>query len=160
MLLCFGYRVKHVYHKIDEIDYSKYLGLEWRKNNFKGNRVSTIVSNHCGILDIFAFASGQSSSFTPSAHVKTFPCICGLGKFYCDVTQCVYCDRGATQETRDNTVEAIVQRQESAEADEVFDWPPVVIFAEGGVTNGKNLSRFRRGAFSSLKAVNPCYMEI
>ena len=96
MLLCFGYRVKHVYHKIDEIDYSKYLGPEWRKNKFKGNRVSTIVSNHCGILDIFAFASGQSSSFTPSAHVKTFPCICGLGKFYCDVTQCVYCDRGAT----------------------------------------------------------------
>ena len=34
-----------------------------------------------------------------------------------------------------------------------------MIFAEGGVTNGINLSRFRRGAFQGLKAVNPSHIK-
>ena len=33
------------------------------------------------------------------------------------------------------------------------------MFAEGGVTNGLNLSNFKRGAFAGLKAVDPCLLE-
>ena len=35
------------------------------------------------------------------------------------------------------------------------DWPISIIFAEGSVTNGVNLSRFRRGGFQGLRAVEP-----
>ena len=40
-----------------------------------------------------------------------------------------------------------------------MDWGPICIYAEGSVTNGKNLSRFRRGGFQGLVAVKPCYFR-
>ena len=39
------------------------------------------------------------------------------------------------------------------------DWGPLLIYAEGSCTNGKNISRFRRGAFESLVAVQPVYFK-
>ena len=39
------------------------------------------------------------------------------------------------------------------------DWGPICIFAEGVVTNGINLSRFRRGGFQANVAVQPCYFK-
>ena len=50
-LLC-GYTASHVYE--EEVDYSLYLGPNWKSNEFKGKRVSTRVSNHIGILDVLA----------------------------------------------------------------------------------------------------------
>ena len=35
------------------------------------------------------------------------------------------------------------------------DWGPLCVFAEGSVTNGINLSRFRRGGFLANVAVQP-----
>ena len=39
--------------------------------------------------------------------------------------------------------------------EEEGDYPPVVIFAEGGTSNGRYLLQFKRGAFAGLHAVKP-----
>ena len=109
VLLC-GFKVEHIYHSVDQVDYSKYLGPDWKQNHFKGKRVSTIVSNHYGILDIFSFLSAHPCSFTPAGHVRRFPLLCGLVPFYTDVTQCVYVERDGSEEARNNTVKVIKDR--------------------------------------------------
>ena len=39
------------------------------------------------------------------------------------------------------------------------DVPQLVIFAEGGTTNGLQLLKFRRGAFENLSTIQPFYIE-
>jgi len=68
--------------------------------------------------------------------------------------QCIYIDRAGTKDVLDQTVGVIVERQKTNETSDL-NWPPLMIFAEGGVSNGKNLSKFKRGAFMSLKPVKP-----
>jgi hypothetical protein len=38
-------------HSTDKINYSKYLGPDWKQKQFKGKRVSTIIGNHHSYLD-------------------------------------------------------------------------------------------------------------
>ena len=110
-MLLFGYRVEHLYKGIEDIDYSEYLGPNWKQNKFKGKRVSTLVSNHYGILDIFAYVTGGSyCSYMASTHVKDFKGICGLGGFYCSILQCIYADRYSSKEVRDAAVDTIMKR--------------------------------------------------
>ena len=51
-------------------------------------------------------------------------------------------------------MDTITDRQELIETAEE-EWPPISIYAEGSVSNGKNVSRFKRGPFVALKAVRP-----
>ena len=62
------------------------------------------------------------------------------------------------KEGLDKEVEKIGTRQRLIENDD-RDWGPICMFAEGSVTNGKNLSRFRRGAFEANVAVQPVYFK-
>ena len=95
MCLIFGYKPTHVYKHEKQVDYSKYLGPNWRENKFKGKRVSTQVANHVGIIDIFLCSShGQYCSYTPSDDVKKFQGLSLIMTFYTDAVQCVYVDRG------------------------------------------------------------------
>ena len=96
LIICilFGYKVTHKFKHERQVDYSKYLGPNWRENKFKGKRVSTQVANHVGIIDIFLCLShGQYCSFTPGIHVKKFQGLGLIMTFYTDAVQCVYVDR-------------------------------------------------------------------
>merc|ERR1712176_539352 len=53
MCLIFGYKPTHVHKHENQVDYSKYLGPNWRENKFRGKRVSTQVANHVGNIDCF-----------------------------------------------------------------------------------------------------------
>ena len=46
-----GLYLRNVVHGVDDVDYSKYLGPEWKKNLFNGKRVSMSISNHFSYLD-------------------------------------------------------------------------------------------------------------
>lgn len=46
--------VTHKYQKTD-VDYSEYLGPEWRSLQLQGKRLSTIVSNHVSFLELLGF---------------------------------------------------------------------------------------------------------
>ena len=104
LIICilFGYKVTHKFKHERQVDYSKYLGPNWTQNTFKGKRVSTIVSNHVGAVDIFTCASsGSYCSFTPDVGIRKFM---GLGKILvlmCEALQCIYVDRGGSKEHHD-----------------------------------------------------------
>ena len=143
IILGFGYVPVHNEHGEDEVDYSKYLGPDYRKNKFQGKRVSTIISNHIGFIEVLCWMSLMTPpAFTPAHFVQNYP----IGDHYCRALQSLYVNRTSDQAALDKAVEEFIARQRKIENDEL-DWGPICIFAEGSVTNGKNLSRFRRGGF-------------
>ena len=155
VLLGFGVVLWTRHWDEDEVDYSKYLGPDWKKNKFKGKRVSTIVSNHISFLEIPAWMSNMTPpAFTPGSHVKKLP----IGDHYCCAINSMYIDRNASKEVLDQQVQAVIDRQKLTENDE-YDWGPLAVFAEGTVTNGQNLARFRRGGFVAGVAVQPCWFK-
>ena len=142
-ILGFGYYNVHTKHSEEDVDYSRYLGPEWRKNKFRGKRVSTLISNHITFIEVWVWISLLTPpSYTPGSFIKKFP----IGDFYCKCLNSIYVDRNAPKEELDRAVEEFMERQKMIENSDL-DWGPICIFAEGSVTNGKNLSRFRRGGF-------------
>ena len=77
-----------------------------------------------------------------------------LVPFYLEIMQVIYVDRAGTKDEKDASVSEIAKRQVQAEND-VLDWPILTIFPEGTVTNGLNVSQFKRGAFAALRPVQP-----
>ena len=72
--------------------------------------------------------------------------------------QSVYIDRDSSKDKLDEQVNSLRDRQKLIEESDL-DWGPICIFAEGSVTNGKSLSRFRRGGFVANVAVQPAYFR-
>ena len=64
MLFSLGYRVE--YHEHTEVDYSKYLGPDWKKNKFRGKRVSTTVCNMTSLMDYLAWTCVSAKDTPPS----------------------------------------------------------------------------------------------
>lgn len=80
ILIGFGYRVIENAYDESDVEYSKYLGPNWRKNKFQGKQVSTIVSNHIGFFEILLWMSLLTPpAFTPAHFIKKFP----IGDHYC-----------------------------------------------------------------------------
>jgi len=52
VIFLLGYVHVPRFHSEEDVDYSKYLGADWRKNKFKGKRVSTVVGNHYSFIDM------------------------------------------------------------------------------------------------------------
>ena len=78
--LGFGYYIDHKSHTEESVDYSKYLGPEWRKNKFKGKRVSTLISNHQTFLEVLVWSGSLTPlAYTPAAFVRKLP----IGSFVC-----------------------------------------------------------------------------
>ena len=76
IMLAWGYYLGLTEHDDDNIDYyGKYLGPDWRKNKFKGKRVSTIISNHIGFLESWAWMCllPVPCSYVAHAQIKKFP---------------------------------------------------------------------------------------
>ncbi len=154
-IFAFGYTLMLTDHDEIEVDYSKYLGPNWRENKFQGKRVSTIVSNHIGFIEILAYIALMTPpSFTPARQVKDFP----IGDHFVRCLNSIYVDRTQKKEKRDALVRELGRRQRIIETDD-RDWGPICFFAEGSVTNGKNISRFRRGGFESGVAVQPIFFR-
>ena len=96
ILIGFGYRIVNNEYDESQVDYSKYLGPDWKKNKFDKKRVSTIVCNHIGFLEILLWMSVLTPpAFTPAHFVKKYP----IGDSYCRALQCIYIDRTASQES-------------------------------------------------------------
>ena len=76
----------------DEVDYSKYLGPNWKEQEFKGRKVSTVVSNHINtVVEILTYLGKMPDlpSFTPAHFIRNFP----IGDFYTRALQSIYIDR-------------------------------------------------------------------
>lgn len=114
-----------------------------------------IVCNHIGFLELFALVnSPMHPCFTPR---KSFESNLLLGPLVKGL-QSLFVDRGGTLEEREKILEAICERQAKI-ADEKLPYAPVNLFAEGGTTNGRALQKFKRGAFTAMRPVTPCFIK-
>jgi lysophosphatidylcholine acyltransferase/lyso-PAF acetyltransferase len=70
--------------------------------------------------------------------------------------QSLFLKRGDTKEKRAESIKAILDRQLDAEKGK---FPKLLIFPEGATTNGTCLIQFKKGAFLSLRSVQPLYIQ-
>jgi hypothetical protein len=75
---CHGHYVKTTVYGLDDVDYSEYLGPDWRKNKFKGKNVSMSISNHISYIDgpttiLDSSLPNICPQFTPADFVGKLP---------------------------------------------------------------------------------------
>lgn len=88
------------------------------------------------------------SSFVAKTSVRNYP---GIGKI-AECIQTVFIVRGDTKEKKAEALRIIQERQMYAEKGV---HAPIVIFPEGATTNGEAMVYFNKGAFASLRGVQP-----
>ena len=139
----------------EDFDYSKWLGPDWR-NELKAFRkdktVSTYVCNHAsGMYDIFTMmqVTKGTCAFVASSFLKNVPCI----RQSIDAGDGIYVDRDASAKDRNRLVDTISERQAAVELRQT-NRKPITIFSEGLCSIG-GIAKLRRGAFNSLRAVQP-----
>jgi lysophosphatidylcholine acyltransferase/lyso-PAF acetyltransferase len=108
--------------------------------------------NHTSWLDIVATMWTSCPSFLAKEEISRIPVIAQVS----NSIQSVYVKRGDTKEKRAEIIKVILQRQLDAEKG-LF--PKLLIFPEGATTNGSCLIQFKKGAFLSLRSVQPLFIE-
>ena len=93
------------------------------------------------------------TSFCPRAGLKEVPLFGTIAQ----ALNCIFIPRGGKEEVRQQTVEMIGARQKLAEQDPSV--PKLMIFPEGGTSNGTGIIKFKRGAFEAERAVKPVFMK-
>lgn len=127
------------------VNYFKYLGPEW-KPKFTGHGIQ--VTNHQSWIDILICMFYYDSSFLAKSSVRYYP---GIGKI-AECIQTVFINRADTKEKKAEYMKIIQERQVQAETGEI---PPIIIYPEGATTNGETMVYFNKGAFASLRGVQP-----
>jgi 1-acyl-sn-glycerol-3-phosphate acyltransferase len=139
--------------KFVDVDYSFYLGPNYKNNVKKIKRTSTIVCNHVSWLDPVVLIKNVRPAFAPSSEFKTVPVLSTL----IDCIDSIYIPRGGSEEKKAQALAAIRDRQELIE--ETGKYAPFLIFAEGGTTNGTGLIKFKKGAFFAERTIRPMFMK-
>lgn len=116
--------------KYVDSDYTEYLGPNYKTNQKKIKRTSTIVCNHTSWLDTVILIKNIKPAFSPSSEFRNVPIFSTL----IDSIDSIYIPRGGNEESRAKALAAIRDRQELIE--ETGKYAPFLIFAEGGTTNG------------------------
>jgi len=70
---------------------------------------------------------------------------------------CIFIQRSAGVNVRNDVISQINERQRLIE--EFGEFPPLVIFPEGGTSNGKCILPFKKGAFAAERAVTPVVLR-
>ena len=130
-----------------KVCYKKYLGPDW-KPDYDTTRCGTIVANHQSFIDTMLHSQCQIPSFIAKKEVKDIPFI----NTCCISAQCIFVDF-SSRENRQRVAEQIQERQRQCE--ENPDLVPLIIHVEGGTTNGRYLINFKKGAFASLRSIQP-----
>lgn len=89
-----------------DADYSEYLGKDYKSKEKKPKVVSTLVSNHSSYIDPILILNRIRPAFTPSLEFKNLPMV-GV---FCDVIDCIYINRGGSEESKAKALATIRQR--------------------------------------------------
>ena len=127
-----------------EVDYKKYLGPDWKPSK---KPPTAIISNHQSWTDIMFNMYFQSPSHVAKEATKRIPFVGYCAAMY----GCLFIERDNKNQKRD-MFQQILERQEEIEKGH---YPPLIFYAEGGTSNGKQLLQFKKGGFFSLKSVQP-----
>lgn len=136
-----------------DYDYTEFLGPDYKINQKKIKRTSTIVSNHVSWLDTVILIKNVKPAFAPSSEFKNVPILSTL----IDCIDSIYIPRGGSEEARAKALSAIRDRQDLIE--ETGKYAPFLIFAEGGTSNGTHIIKFKKGAFFAEKTIRPIVLK-
>ena len=89
-----------------DVDYSYYLGPDYKTHMKKIKRTSTIVSNHVSWLDSLILIYIVTPAFAPHIFFKSVP----VFNKTCEVLDSIYIDRGADEISRAKIIKTIVDR--------------------------------------------------
>jgi len=89
-----------------DADYSFYLGNDYKKNEKKIIRTSTIISNHVSWLDPVIMIKNIRPAFSPSIEFKNLPLLGNL----IDALDSIYVPRGGSEENKALALSAIRDR--------------------------------------------------
>lgn len=94
-----------------DVDYSAYLGANYKQNMKKIKRTSTVISNHVSWLDPVIILKHLRMAFAPSEEFSRVPLI----STFIEVVDSIYIPRGGSQEKKAMALSAIRDRQELIE---------------------------------------------
>jgi 1-acyl-sn-glycerol-3-phosphate acyltransferase len=124
------------------LDYKEYLGPDW-KQSFENP--STVVSNHQCFMDVAVHMLRQPPSHVAKGSIIRMPFVGTVA----DACGTLFFDRGDKSGTKD-VLSLIAERQKLCEQGL---YPPLIIYPEGGTTNGTSIISFKKGAFASLSSI-------
>ena len=125
--------------------YKKYLGENY---DFQDDKYSLLISNHIGFFEIVICMALYSPGFMAKSPIKNYwfigPIASGLN--------CLFVNR-QSEENKKKIFDSLLQRHKSFY--EESNLSPIVLFPEGTCSCGRNILRFKKGAFYSLLPIKP-----
>ena len=100
-----------------DVDYSEYLGPDYKKKQVLPKKTSMIVANHTSWLDSPVLITSYYPGFTTSAEAGEVPVLNTL----INTLQSVYVQRSAAADTRQSQLDSIIERQKLVEQDPRFN---------------------------------------
>ena len=139
-----GIIIKKKYPEYKDV-YKKYLGEDY---DFNDDKYSLITSNHIGFFEIVLCMALYSPGFMAKKTIANYyfigPISCGLN--------CLFVNRENEKDKKKN-LELLLERQKAFY--EAKNLAPLVVFPEGTCSCGRNILRFKKGAFYSLSPIKP-----
>jgi 1-acyl-sn-glycerol-3-phosphate acyltransferase len=139
--------------EVHDVDYTEYLGPNYKDGYRKIKATSTYVSNHVSWMDTMCLYQYYPMALSLDWGFKTIPL---MGKMSMLIDS-IYLPRGSTEEKRNQAIECIKERQQLIE--DTGEFNPLLVFAEGATTNNTALLKFKRGAFVAEKRCKPLLMD-
>jgi len=128
-----------------DANYKKYLGPDWVEDT---NMIpGSCISNHATFMDIILHMYRQPPSHISKAGVRHIPFVGSIAA----AVGCLFIERSDKGQRKD-LIEQIADRQIESEKG-LF--PPLILYPEGGTTNGTHLIKFKKGAFHACRSIQP-----
>ncbi len=146
--LSFFIRIKE---KNIKLDYQKYLGENYERDESKINIVS-YITNHTSLFDCACYADKIPVCFISRSNIKNYPligflaCCCG----------CIFVDR-ESKNNRGQSLQKVIEKQNRLYNKK--DFVNICFFAEGTTSNDLSILTFKKGGFYANLPVKPCVIK-
>ena len=130
--------------------YKKYLGPDY---DFNDNKYSLIICNHIGFYDVITNMYLNASGFIAKEAVSRYWLVGPIAK----ALNCLFVNR-ENESSRNEIFQKLYERQTKFLNGEYF--APLVLFPEGTTTCGRDILRFKKGAFYHLLPIKPEIINI
>ena len=139
-----GVRIENKYPEFKDV-YKKYLGDDY---DFTDDKYSLVVSNHIGFFEVVLGMSLYAPGFIAKKDIKDYYFIGPISR----AIHCLFVDR-ENQNEKKKIFDSLLERQQSFYNQKLF--VPLLLFPEGTCSCGRNILRFKKGAFYSLLPIKP-----
>lgn len=144
-----GVIIKRKYPDYKEV-YKKYLGEDYDFNN---DKYSLLTSNHISFFEIVICMALYAPGFMAKKSVEDYLIIGPISS----AINCLYVDR-TNQKDKKKVFDLLLSRQKSFYEEKIFS--PLMMFPEGTCSCGRNILRFKKGAFYSLLPIKPQIVSV